>query len=134
MKRFQILDTRDTSPITLDLPTTGKAYIGTVPSKKKIAEIKAKISQMTQRTTLHEETADKVSEINALLRGWGNYFCLGSVTQAYRGIDAHVWNRLRRWLQRKHKGRGSYSGSYFYENLGLVRLTNTKRNLPWAKA
>lgn len=32
---------------------------------------------------LKEETAEKVSELNALLRGWGNYFCLGPVSKAY---------------------------------------------------
>lgn len=115
-------------------PKTGRGYIGTTPSRKKIAEMKSKIHEMTHRRTCHEEVADKVKQINALLVGWSNYFCLGTVTQAYKGIDAHVWNRLRRWLQRKHQGRGNYSSTYFYDQLGLVRLTNRKRNLPWAKA
>jgi hypothetical protein len=32
------------------------------------------------------------------LKGWGNYFRLGSVSKAYRAVDSHVRNRLRRWL------------------------------------
>jgi RNA-directed DNA polymerase len=37
-----------------------------------------------------------------------NYFCLGPVSKAYRAIDAHVLERLCRWLCKKHKtpGRG----------------------------
>jgi hypothetical protein len=32
-----------------------------------------RISQRTERTTLKEETTEKVKELNAMLRGWGNY-------------------------------------------------------------
>ena len=38
-----------------------------------------------------------------VLKGWGNYFRLGSVSQAYRSVDNHVRNRLRRWLSKKHQ-------------------------------
>ena len=47
-------------------------------------------------------------------------------------------HRLRQWLCRKHKvrgaGTGPYPDEYLYETLGLVRLTKTTANLPWAKA
>ncbi len=117
---------------------TGKAYIATWPSKKKIAGIIERISQKTARFTLKEETARKVSELNALLRGWGNYFSLGPVSKAYRAVDAHTSYRLRQWLRNKHKIRGvgtrTYPDKYLYEKLGLIRLTRTTRNFPWAKA
>lgn len=119
-------------------PRNGRAYIGTLPSKKKVAGIMERISEKTERQTLREETADKVVEINALLRGWGNYFCLGPVTKAYRAVDAHARYRLRLWLRHKHKmkgaGTGVYPDQYLYEKLGLVRLERTTVNFPWAKA
>jgi hypothetical protein len=63
---------------------------------------------------------------------------LGPVSKAYRGVDAHVVMRLRRWLCKKHKtpGRGEarFSDEHLYQKLGLKRLTLTTRNLPWAKA
>jgi RNA-directed DNA polymerase len=117
---------------------TGKAYIGTRPSRKKIAGVIERISRMTERKTLREETADKVGQLNALLRGWGNYFCLGPVSKSYRVVDAHSRYRLRQWLRNKHKvkgnGAGRYPDEYLYERLGLVRLETTTRNLPWANA
>ena len=79
-----------------------------------------------------------MTKLNRLLRGWANYFCSGSVSQAYRAVDAHVRTRLRWWLCRKHraKGRGEalYPSRYLYDMLGLVELPVLTRNLPWAKA
>ena len=117
---------------------TGRAYMGTKPSRKKIAGVTQKISQLTERRRLVEEVTEVVGELNALLRGWGQYFCLGSVSKAYRAVDAHARHRLRQWLCRKHKvrgaGTGQYPDEYLYQTLGLVRLTKTTANLPWAKA
>lgn len=117
---------------------TGRAYLGTKPSRKKIAGVTQRISQLTKRNRLGEEVTDVVGELNALLRGWGQYFCLGSVSKAYRAVDAHARHRLRQWLGRKHKvsgaGTGQYPDEYLYETLGLVRLTKTTANLPWANA
>jgi RNA-directed DNA polymerase len=116
----------------------GREYIGTRPSTKKIVGIIQRISQKTQRGTLCCEAAEKVEELNALLRGWGNYFCLGPVSKVCRAVDAHCSYRLRQWLCRKHKvrgaGTGRYPDEYLYGTLGLVRLAATTPNFPWAKA
>jgi group II intron reverse transcriptase/maturase len=117
---------------------TGKVYIGTRPSPKKIKGIIERISQRTGRNTLKQETTEKVRELNALVVGWGNYFRLGPVTKAYRAVDAHNRYRLREWLCAKHRHRGAgtraYPDEYLYQTLGLVRLERTTRNLPWATA
>ena len=117
---------------------TGKVYLGMRPSKKKVAAVIGKISHLTNQQSYHSETAVKVEELNALMRGWGNYFCLGPVSTAYRAVDAHACNRLRRWLCKKHKkqgrGFGSYPDEYLYRTLGLFQLGPTTKNLPWAKA
>ncbi|MEN8181083.1 MAG: group II intron maturase-specific domain-containing protein [Myxococcota bacterium] len=42
-----------------------------------------------------------MSRINRLLMGWSNYFCLGPVSTAHRGVDAHAQHRLRQWLRAK---------------------------------
>jgi hypothetical protein len=70
--------------------------------------------------------------------GWANYFCLGPVRRAYAALDRHASSRLRRWLRLKHKAKGRrsarFSYEYVYHQLGLVRLSATTRNFPWAKA
>jgi RNA-directed DNA polymerase len=117
---------------------TGRPFLGTRPSRKKISGIIQRISQLTWRHRLPKAEAETVNALNALLRGWGNYFCLGSVSNAYVTVDAHTRYRLRQWLCHKHKVRGAGTGLYpdehLYDVLGLVRLTQTTRNLPWANA
>jgi RNA-directed DNA polymerase len=117
---------------------TGRSYIGTRPSRKSIAKVRRTISERTSRRGLLSDIQDKVAELNWLLTGWANYFCLGPVSQAYRAVDAHANGRLRRWLCKKHKTPGSgiarYPNEHLYHDLGLKRLTLSTRNLPWAKA
>lgn len=119
-------------------PQTGRAYIGTRPSTGRIQRICQAIGERLARHRLLDVVEDVVSDLNRLLRGWANYFCLGPVSKAYRAVDACVTTRLRQWLCGKHEtpGRGTsrYPDGYLYETLGLIRLPELTRNLPWAKA
>ena len=103
-----------------------------------LGQLAQSLSHLTNRQSRHHQTAVKVEELNMLMRGWGNYFCLGPVSKAYRAVDAHARYRLRQWLRKKHKkqgrGFGSYPDEYLYESLGLYRLEQTTSNFPWAKA
>jgi group II intron reverse transcriptase/maturase len=119
-------------------PKTGRAYIGTRPSKKKVQRMVEKISAATDRRTTHRDVRDLVRDLNDSLRGWANYFRLGPVSKEYRLLDAHTTNRLRRWLGRKHKvRRGStrarFSKQFLHETLGLIELPKLTKSLPWAK-
>lgn len=118
-------------------PKTGRAYIGTRPSKKSVRRVCREISALTQRRTLLVDADDRVERLNRLLVGWANYFQLGPVSKSYDAVDAHARFRLREWLCKKHKtpGRGTaqYSDEYLYDVLGLARLTVRTRNLPWAQ-
>ena len=86
-------------------PKTGRAYIGTVPSQKRVIRICETISEMTGRnqTLLDQEMV--VTKLNRTMIGWANYFCLGPVSKAYRAVDQHARKRLRQWLWAKHKVR-----------------------------
>jgi RNA-directed DNA polymerase len=93
---------------------------------------------MTSRRWTLLDVQDRVTQLNRLLVGWANYFCLGPVSKAYRAVDAHVRWRLRQWLCAKHQvqgqGRTRFSDEYLYGELGLVRLQARTRNFPWANA
>ncbi len=119
-------------------PRTGRSYLGTRPSAKKVAALKAEISAMTDRRWLWTTVEDRVAKLNRMLLGWSNYFCLGPVSAAYRAVDRHARHRLRQWLRGKHKlkGRGTtrFPDAYLHDVLGLIRLSDRPRSFPWAKA
>jgi group II intron reverse transcriptase/maturase len=117
---------------------TGRAYIGTRPSRKKIQQICRRISEMTSRRWTLLDPADRVVRLNRMLVGWANYFCLGPVSKAYRVVDAHARHRLRQWLCARHKVKGQgtsrFPDEYVDQKLGLVKLQLRTRNFPWANA
>src|SRR5262249_49141934 len=88
-------------------PQTGAAYIGGRPSAKAIGGLIERIRAQTDRRWLWLGEGEMVGRLNHLLRGWGHYFCRGTVAAAYRKVTAYTCDRLRQWLSRKHPGQGS---------------------------
>jgi len=119
-------------------PKTGRAYLGTRPSRKKIARLCQAIHAMTGRDMVWADAEDRITRLNRLLTGWANYFCLGPVSKAYRLVDKYACHRLRQWLRAKHKLQGEeksrFSDRVLEQRLGLVRLQAKTRTFPWATA
>jgi RNA-directed DNA polymerase len=111
---------------------TGKSYIGTRPSMKKVKGLCLAISEQTNRRWGLLDIEEMVGRLNRKLDGWANYFWLGQVSKAYRAVDSHARRRLRHWLCRKHQvgGRGTsrFPDVYLHQTLGLTRLEGRKRS------
>ena len=64
--------------------------------------------------------------LNATLRGWSNYFCLGDRYPAYRAVNHYVYQRVRVFLRRRHKvpslGTARFSDDVVFGKLGVLRL------------
>jgi group II intron reverse transcriptase/maturase len=118
--------------------STGRAHIGTRPSRKSIKRIMKSVTEETSRNRTLLDAEVIVGQLNRKLTGWANYFQLGSISSAYRAVNSHVTERLRRWLCKKHKVRGTgrtrYPDQCLYEKMGLINLPKRTRDLPWAKA
>jgi RNA-directed DNA polymerase len=115
---------------------TGRAYLGTVPSKKRVLRLCETISELTGRDQILLDQGMVVAKLNRVMIGWANYFCLGPVSKAYRAVDSHACKRLRQWLRRKHsiswQVSQRFSDATLHDKLGLARLTRRTRSFPWA--
>ena len=103
----------------------GHWYLGASPSKKSVQRIKTKIGDMLTpgNKGAWPEVRDR---LNRLLLGWSAYFGYGTRLPAYRAVDHHVYDRVRRFLARRHKvqGRGTrrFSREEVFGELGVLRL------------
>ena len=111
-------------------PRKGEAYLGCRPAKRKVLAICRAVSELTGRSTRHLDTEEQVGRLNRMLRGWGQYFSMGTVATAYRAVDCHTRTRLRRWLCRKHQVRGQgytrFPDAYLNDQLGLIQLAGSR--------
>jgi len=84
------------------------------------------ISELTTRRMTWLDVDEQMGRINRKLHGWSNYFCIGTVSKAYRAIHSHVRDRVRRWLCAKFKvcgqGEARFPDVYRHQKLKLHQL------------
>lgn len=106
-------------------PPTGGRYVGAIPSKRQVKRLKQSL-----RTVLRPGNQAPlpvvVAEVNRKLRGWRNYFSIGTLYASYQAIDLYTCALLRKFLVRRHKVSGQgirrFSYHFLYEELGLMQL------------
>ena len=104
---------------------TGRRYLAAQPSAKSIQRAKEKV-----KAVLHPGNQDPwdevVKQLNRILRGWTNYFSIGTRWPAYQAIEKYVEERARYFLRRHHKvlsrGYRRFSSEQLHENMGLARM------------
>lgn len=118
--------------------TRNCAYLGTRPATSREKRVRARLHELTVRATTWQDERIVVGQLNAVLVGWANYFCLGSIAAVYRRVQRHADERLRQWLCQKHQLRGRgytrFPRRYLHERLGLVDLERYRHRFAWAQA
>jgi len=108
---------------------TGESYLGPRPARKKIDRLCNEIGELTTRRKGSLAVEELTGRINRKLRGWSNYFRIGTVSKVYRNVDSHVRYRVRQWLCAKFKvpgqGKRKYPDAYLYRKLGLHQLSGS---------
>ncbi len=103
----------------------GHWYLGASPSRKSIQKIKDKVGSMLRRGD-NRPLDEIVLDLNRVLRGWSNYFSLGTRVPANRAVDNHVYDRMRNFLARRHKvgTRGSrrFSRDVVFGEIGVLQM------------
>jgi RNA-directed DNA polymerase len=84
---------------------TNRAYVYTYPAKKALASIKRKVKTVTRQGT-NNALSDLLRQLNAVLRGWTNYFRHGVSSATFGYLRHYTWWRAVRWLRRKHRRTG----------------------------
>lgn len=101
----------------------GRPYLGTRVSKKAISRVLSRINEETSTRWITTSAEKRVEELNPILRGWCGYFDQGPVYRPYKLVKRYTERRLRRWLMKKHKRRGTgyrqYPDDFLYVKLGL---------------
>jgi RNA-directed DNA polymerase len=108
----------------------GRWYLGAQPSKKAVRRLKEKVRTQLRAGNM-EPLPDVVRALNRLLGGWANYFSHGSIFVAYRSVDAHVYERMRNFLRRRHKvstrGTRAFGWDRVFGSLGVTSLGALRR-------
>jgi len=103
----------------------GYEYLSASPSKNSVQRLKANVNELLSPGN-KEPWPDVRDRLNSLLRGWSSYFSYGTRLMAYRAVDNHVYDRVRRFLRRRHKvqGRGTrrFPADHVFGPLGVLRL------------
>ena len=81
----------------------GKKAVYTYPSKKSLASVTSKVRSLTRRHK-HRTLADLLLRVNAVLRGWCNYFRHGVSSRTFGYVDHFAWWRIVGWLRKRHAG------------------------------
>lgn len=79
-----------------------KGHYQLVTGEKAFAKLKAKIKEVTRKTS--PKTFDEmISSLNSVVRGWVNYFQLSSMWAKLRDLDGWIKNRIRYFIWKKWK-------------------------------
>jgi RNA-directed DNA polymerase len=108
-------------------------YLHRWPSARSMKKVRQRVKELTGRNRNGvKDVRVLISDLNPILRGWGNYFRTGNAARKFNQLDSYVWLRLRGFMKRR-KGRHLRPGEAeqwtreWVWSHGLHRLRGTVR-------
>ena len=96
------------------------------PSKSSVAAARDRIRDLTPLARIGLPAIVVAGDLNAFLRGWGAYFRHGNSTRIFKAIDRFVFERMARFIARKHGSRNWQRGMVdlidSHTGLGIYQL------------
>jgi RNA-directed DNA polymerase len=80
-----------------------RAKLLVTPSRKAQERLKAKVKEITARKRFRDEPLLKFSALNAIVRGWMNYYRHCNAKETAGNLDFWVNRRLFWWLRKRHR-------------------------------
>lgn len=104
-------------------------YIISFPSTKAMKTIRSKIRVLTNYR-IPEKAETIISGLNAIIRGWANYFAVGNSSKWFDKLRYYLENKIRRFIRKRSLKKGfgykALTNEYLYKKLGLYYITTNR--------
>jgi len=80
----------------------GRPYVGKRPSDKSVKKFRETVRQLTAADQVSKEATTVAGAVNAVIRGYWNYYSLGTSSGLRWQLNRYTWERMRIWARRKH--------------------------------
>lgn len=110
--------------IRLNRNRKGSTYVSKTPRKKKRKEIGERV-KATLKAHWNRPLAEVIQAVNAIIRGWVNYFRIGNSARTFRAVRYEIERKVRKFVMKRQKRRGfgwkQWSREEIYQRWGLFR-------------
>jgi group II intron reverse transcriptase/maturase len=86
----------------------GRWVVHLRPSDKAKQRVKEKIKSLTSRNWTWMDEYTRLTTLNAIVRGWAEYYRYTSLMSDIEEVTKYTWHRYLGWLLEKHKGSRSH--------------------------
>lgn len=95
------------------------------PTRQNVVKICKKISETVSKHA-NASAGRLIMVLNPILRGWAEHYRTASSRTAFRNISNHVYNKLKKWVYKKHRRAGRRKGLHLY--FKAVKSASRERN------
>lgn len=85
-------------------PVKGIMVVATLVPRDASHKLRERIKDLFRNVTFGKSLADRLQNLNPLLKGWSNFYCHAwGAKRVFASLDHYVWWTILRWLRKKHR-------------------------------